>query len=134
MRIWTDGSCIGNGTPQAYGAWAFVAATGHTASGCLFGTSSQRAELQAVIEAVRWARALRLSQATVYTDCLVTAHCYSGRYRRKANRDLWAELFDLRGDMTVTVEWIKGHSGIPENELCDRMCTEAMTAHASLAQ
>ena len=44
------------------------------------------------------------------------------------NRDLWEILIALYQLHNVRFEWVKGHSGIPENERCDELCTAAMTA------
>jgi ribonuclease HI len=42
------------------------------------------------------------------------------------NRELWEELDRLSGQSKVTWNWIKGHAGHPENELCDGLATKAI--------
>jgi ribonuclease HI len=37
------------------------------------------------------------------------------------NKDLWIKLLDLTRPHTMRWEWVRGHSGHPENERCDRM-------------
>ena len=37
------------------------------------------------------------------------------------NSDLWEELLALLTVHTVTVEWVRGHTGHPENERCDNL-------------
>ena len=40
------------------------------------------------------------------------------------NSDLWERLLTLTDIHGVTVEWVKGHAGHPENERCDRLAVE----------
>ena len=40
------------------------------------------------------------------------------------NPDLWEIVLDLLNEHEVTLHWVKGHSGNPENEECDRMAVE----------
>lgn len=37
------------------------------------------------------------------------------------NPELWDELLTLIDSHVVTIKWIKGHAGHPENERCDRL-------------
>jgi ribonuclease HI len=37
------------------------------------------------------------------------------------NPDLWERLLDLVNTHKVTIEWVKGHAGHPENERCDQL-------------
>ena len=37
------------------------------------------------------------------------------------NPELWDELLTLIAKHEVTIEWVKGHDGHPENERCDKM-------------
>jgi ribonuclease HI len=45
--------------------------------------------------------------------------------RPAENVDLWEDLLQLCELHTVRFEWIRGHSGHPENECCDRLAGEA---------
>ncbi|MBU2591476.1 MAG: ribonuclease HI, partial [Nitrospinae bacterium] len=42
------------------------------------------------------------------------------------NKDLWEELLKLTKPHKIKWEWIKGHDGHPENELCDLLANEAI--------
>ena len=42
------------------------------------------------------------------------------------NQDLWKELDKLSEKLHPTFEWVKGHSGICGNELCDTMVRREM--------
>jgi ribonuclease HI len=42
------------------------------------------------------------------------------------NVDLWQRLDELRAHHDVTLHWVKGHAGHPENERCDELAREAI--------
>lgn len=43
------------------------------------------------------------------------------------NLDLWIELDGLKSNFSnIKFIWVKGHAGHPQNELCDRMCNQAL--------
>ncbi len=44
------------------------------------------------------------------------------------NVDLWEQYLEVSRFHTVTTEWIKGHNGHTENEMCDQMACHAATA------
>ena len=41
------------------------------------------------------------------------------------NPELWEELLRLADIHQLTVQWVKGHAGHPENERCDRLAVAA---------
>ena len=45
--------------------------------------------------------------------------------KRALNPDLWGKLLNLCEAHEVTIHWVKGHSGNPENERCDQLASEA---------
>lgn len=126
MKIWTDGGCINNGQPNATGAWAFVSEDGHEASGRLENTTNNRAELQAIIEALRYAHKKGVGSVEVFTDSDLCVKCGMGLWKRKANTDLWQLYEGQKAGLKVQLKWIKGHSGIPQNERCDKLCSLQM--------
>ena len=42
------------------------------------------------------------------------------------NKELWIKLDELVSQHTITWEWIKGHSGHPENERADQLANEGI--------
>ena len=47
------------------------------------------------------------------------------------NQDLLALVNEAALKHRVTVEWVKGHSGIEDNERCDQLANEAMRARTN---
>lgn len=43
----------------------------------------------------------------------------------KANVDLWLKIRGAMSGHRVSTKWVKGHSGHPLNELCDRLASRA---------
>ncbi len=129
LEVYTDGACSGNPGP---GGWAWVVADGRQASGSESGTTNQRMEIRAALEAVQ----ALAGPLVVVSDSTYVVNCFRDAWWRRwlannwvnaakkpvANRDLWEPLVTLvaeRGD--VTFRWIKGHSGHPLNDRADQL-------------
>ena len=132
MNIWTDGGCMENGTADAWGAWAFVSDDGHEESGRLEQTTNNRAELQAIINAVEHAKARGADRVTIHTDSQLCINCATGKWKRKANLDLWRAYADGCTSINVRFVWVRGHSGDANNERCDALCSAAMATTTEL--
>lgn len=137
VTLYTDGACLGNPGPGGYGA---LLVTGQTRKELAAGyrlTTNNRMEILAVITGLRALR--QPSRVTVYSDSKYVVDAMSQNWvknwRAKGwkksdgapalNADLWAELWDLCQVHSVTFQWVKGHAGHPENELCDRLSVAA---------
>ena len=46
-------------------------------------------------------------------------------FRDKANEDLWRRYLNIHGKFNVKFHWVKGHSGVAENEVCDKLAKGA---------
>lgn len=127
VDIYTDGS----GTPGlGSGGWAFIVAdsqggAGFRASGCVAGTTNNRMELTAIIEAVN-------SQPphvdiVIHTDSEWCINCISGVYTPKKNLDLFREYQALARGRRGTVNFVKvaAHSGDYLNDLADKLAGAA---------
>jgi ribonuclease HI len=138
--VWTDGSCNANGM-HGRGGWAVLIE--QPGDPLVFSdgeddTTHNRMELTAVCEALE-----RLTGVIeVWTDSTYVQKCFDEKWherwkldnswkgsngRQIKNQDLWERLFGLVWDGTRTVkfEWIKGHSGYPNNERVDRLARAA---------
>jgi len=146
LKIYTDGGCSGNPGP---GGWAFVMVL-ETFQGPKIlaerkggerGTTNNRMELSAVIESLRALKGMDgvPSRAVVCTDSQYVQKGITEwihRWKQNAwrtsdkkpvkNQDLWAELDALAGELSIGWKWVRGHSGVEYNEICDRMTQEAI--------
>jgi ribonuclease HI len=132
LEVWTDGACSGNPGP---GGWAWATRDGRQDSGGEAGTTNQRMEIRAALEAVRALEGplVVVSDSTYVVNCfrdgwwkgwLARGWTTSAR-KPVVSRDLWEPLVTLvneRGD--VSFRWVKGHSGDPMNDLVDALAVE----------
>ena len=122
LKLYTDGSCIGNPGP---GAWAFLlrGVNGEETRGQdgALDTTNNRMELLAAIQGLRTAESLYPEEKSIdiYSDSSWVVNTMNDNWKRKKNLDLWAELPPLLRGKNVTWNWVKGHAGHKENEDCD---------------
>ena len=93
-------------------------------------TTNNRMEIQAVIEACKWAINMSITEITIVTDSMYVIGAMSKNWSKKKNSDLWEELDLLVEKLNITWTHVKGHSGDKYNELCDALAVEA--SHAKL--
>lgn len=131
--IYTDGACSGNPGPGGWGTILDYKGRQKELSGGERLTTNNRMELTAVIEGLKALKEKCI--VTVITDSkyvsdginLGWARSWKANNWRKKdkkpalNPELWDELLSLIDSHVVTVKWIKGHAGHPENERCDKL-------------
>lgn len=139
VEIFTDGSCQGNPGP---GGWAAILRyNGHEKeiSGSCQETTNNRMELTAVIKALCLLK--EPCNVSLFSDSKYVCDAISKGWAKNwknnnwkkpdksiaLNSDLWAELLSLIDKHKITVVWIKGHDGHPENERCDKLAVAAAT-------
>jgi ribonuclease HI len=135
--IYTDGACSGNPGP---GGWGSILRFG-TVEKELFGgepeTTNNRMELMAAIQALSVLKEACIVQ--LYTDSVYVKDGLSkwihgwkrngwqtAEKKPVKNADLWQNLDGLRTIHQVTLHWIKGHAGHPENERADVLARKGM--------
>ncbi|MBE0653812.1 MAG: ribonuclease HI [Bacteroidales bacterium] len=131
--MYTDGAASGNPGPGGLGV---VLKTGSHRKEISEGyrlTTNNRMELLAVIrglEAIKWENA----NVRIYTDSKYVSEAINQNwlfqweqksFKKRKNSDLWKVFIELYRKHRVEINWIKGHSDIPENERCDRLAVEA---------
>jgi ribonuclease HI len=137
VHIWTDGACLGNPGPGGWGA--LLRWNGHERelSGGEAETTNNRMELMAAIQALEALK--RNCQVTLTTDSqyvrkgitewMINWKKNGWRTASKKpvkNAELWQRLDRARERHNVQWDWVKGHSGHPENERADELAsTEA---------
>ena len=142
ILVYTDGGC--DLKKNGIGAWALIAVPpGKTVehavcrSGALLGTTNNRMELLAVINALEEVeigpRVIITTDseyvckgASMWVDGWVKKGWKTYAGAPVKNRDLWEKLMALRDLHNVRFDWVKGHAGNPLNEMCDTLCTAAM--------
>lgn len=139
--LYTDGACSGNPGP---GGWAFVLhhlPTGKRIerSGAQQETTNNRMELMGVIEGLKALKRqtyIRIVTDSTYVKNGITDWMKGWKSRnwmRKTssglrpvkNVDLWQELDALLEGHRTELEYVRGHSGHPENERCDELAVAA---------
>jgi ribonuclease HI len=54
----------------------------------------------------------------------LSINCASGKWRRKANLDLWEEYDNISSGKKINFEWVKAHNGNYYNEKVDKIAFE----------
>ena len=136
VEIFTDGACSGNPGPGGWGVVLRFGAYEKELSGGEKETTNNRMELTAAImglSALKEPCKVRLVTDSKYVADGITkgwAESWQNNGWRKADKkpalnvDLWEKLLELIGTHEVTIEWVKGHAGHPENERCDKLAVE----------
>lgn len=139
INIATDGACKGNPGPGGWGVALFDG--DHFEEGMCggeFSTTNNRMELIAFIEACMWIdeNANEINdEITIHIDSTYvlkgTTEWLDGwvrkEYKGVKNADLWRQIASMShiwGDCSVTLKWVKGHSGDPFNEKADELANE----------
>ncbi|MGN0695454.1 MAG: ribonuclease HI [Oscillospiraceae bacterium] len=133
VEIFTDGACSGNPGPGGYGAILRYGDNVKEISGGAAQTTNNRMELTAVVEALSALK--RPCTVILTTDSKYVCDSISKGWAKSwqknnwvksdkkpaLNADLWEKCLQLLEIHDVTVKWVKGHAGHPENERCDEM-------------
>ncbi|MES2141585.1 MAG: ribonuclease HI [Pseudomonadota bacterium] len=137
VEIFTDGACRGNPGPGSWAVLLRYQGKEKMLSGTELNTTNNRMELMGAIQALM---ALKKScQVTLSTDSQYVKKGitewlpqWKKRAWRTANKtpvkncDLWKQLAEQAEKHQVQWEWVKGHSGHPENDRVDSLANEAL--------
>ncbi|HQG30926.1 MAG TPA: ribonuclease H family protein [Deltaproteobacteria bacterium] len=137
--IYADGGSINNPGPGGYGVVILENGSRRELSGGYRCTTNNRMELMACIEGLKSLGEGPVRSVTIYTDSRYVAEGinkgWARRWRnnswmrdakhRAENIDLWSVLLDLCDRYRPRFVWLKGHSGIRENERCDFLAKQA---------
>lgn len=126
VTIYTDGSCMPNPGPGGWGFISLQPSAEYHVSGGEAKSTNNRMELVAVIEAIDFHPDYK--ELTIYSDSLLTINCAQGLWKRKKNRDLWAEFDQVSKGKKITFKKVKAHNGDHYNELVDKLAKRACGA------
>ncbi len=143
VDIFTDGACRGNPGPGGWGAVMRFRGKEKQLYGGEPETTNNRMELKAVImalEELTRPAAVRVTTDSQYVKKGITEWIHNWKrngWRTAAkkpvkNSDLWQELDQLVAQHDVAWDWVKGHSGHPENELADTLANRGIDEAPSL--
>jgi ribonuclease HI len=133
ITIYTDGAATGNPGPGRYGVVLKSGIHRKQLSGGFRYTTNNRMELLAVIVGLE-ALKNNGSLVTVYSDSQYVVNSVEKKwvfawekvgFKKKKNSDLWQRFLNVYRHHKVKLVWIKGHAGIPENEICDQLAVAA---------
>ena len=142
VDLFTDGACRGNPGPGGWGLILRYDATEKELAGGEKATTNNRMELTAVIRGLEALN--KPCRLTVHTDSRYIVDAFekgwldnwiARGWRRAASKgqgkpvlnvDLWQRLLELIDKHQVQFEWVRGHSGHPENERADRLAVGAI--------
>lgn len=140
IKIYTDGSSLGNPGP---GGWGAVFIEGekiiHEFGGYEKNTTNNRMELTAVIETLKYInKNYKKNNVTIFADSNyvllgVTSWIFNwekngwknASKKPVMNQDLWKEFIDLIRNYDNKINWqkVKGHSGHIHNDRADEIAT-----------
>jgi ribonuclease HI len=138
ITLYSDGGADPNPGPGGYGVVLLCEGRRKELSGGFRLTTNNRMEILSVIVGLEALKSA--SRVTVYSDSRYVVDAVSKRWleswqarnwvRKEAgpvkNADLWRRLVPLLEFHDVTFKWVRGHTGVPENERCDQLATEAL--------
>lgn len=142
VEIFTDGACSGNPGPGGWGAILRYKGNEKELSGGAADTTNNRMEITAALQALTALK--EPCNVTLYSDSQYVCNALKLGWAKKwkannwmrnkkepaLNPDLWEKLLEQYDRHNVTVVWVKGHAGHPENERCDRLAVEQAKKYA----
>lgn len=127
IEIYTDGSCIGNGSPNASCGWAYLFKQCNvisSASGGWVGGTNNQAEMIAVYEALKCIPITNIP-ITIYSDSRYVVETLKGNYTIGKNHDLWSKLkSQFNRFKFIRILWVKGHSKNEHNNTVDQLANQ----------
>ena len=134
VHVWTDGACLGNPGPGGWGALLRWNGRERELSGGEAETTNNRMELMAAIQALETLK--RPCEVVLTTDSQYVrkgitewmTNWKKNGWRTASkkpvkNAELWQRLDRARERHQVQWDWVKGHSGHPENERADELAS-----------
>lgn len=135
--VYTDGACKGNPGPGGWGVVLRYGSVCKTMHGGERQTTNNRMELLAAIQGLKVLN--RECKVELYTDSQYVrkgiTEWLSGWKRNGwktaakkpvKNDDLWRQLDSETAKHEINWHWVKGHAGIPDNELADELANKGV--------
>ena len=137
VHIYTDGACKGNPGPGGWGAILHYNGNMKEINGYASDTTNNIMELTAVIKAINSLNrpcTIIITTDSTYVKNGITKWIHKWKNKNwitsqkkpVKNKKLWQELDEAIKQHEITWEWVKGHSGHPQNEKADALANEAI--------
>jgi ribonuclease HI len=149
VKIYTDGSCRGNGQKENAGAWGFLVLRDDKVVAKMavgeYNTTNQRMELKAAASACEYIEnfVTKEDSIQIISDSAYLINCINDKWYERwtsngwttsqkkpvINQDLWERLIPFFRKTNFSFKKCKGHAGEQYNEIVDGMVqsvTEAM--------
>lgn len=140
VSIYTDGACRGNPGKGGWGALLRYGDNERELYGYQAETTNNQMELMAAIrglESLKQPCKVVLTTDSKYVMQGITEWIHG--WKRKGwknasgkavkNKELWQRLDAARQSHEINWQWVKGHSGHPENERVDALANKAIDEH-----
>ena len=135
--IFTDGACRGNPGPGGWGAILKYKNHIKEINGYQNNTTNNIMELTAVIESLKLLKDkcnITLTTDSEYVKNGITDWIKKWEYngwktankKPVKNKELWQALNTISKNHNIDWQWVKGHSGHPENERADELANIAI--------
>lgn len=137
VEMYTDGACRGNPGKGGWGVLMRYGDVEKTLYGGEMDTTNNRMELTAVIrglEALKMPCRVRVTTDSKYVLGGITE--WMDNWKRRnwktaakkpvQNQPLWQRLDELVAQHDVQWDWVKGHSGHPENDMADALANRGI--------
>lgn len=140
VQIYTDGACSGNPGPGGFGAILLYGKFRRELSGAFPETTNNRMEIYAALAALELLKEPCIAEIYSDSSYLVNAvrKGWLANWKRNGwrkadkqevlNRDLWLKLDQLMQTHKVMFHWVKGHACNENNNRCDELARNAITA------
>ncbi len=137
VTVYTDGSCLGNPGAGGYGAILSYGDTRKELSAGFAQTTNNQMEMMAVIVALEALK--EPCKVSIVTDSKYVKNAFTQKWLENwqkngwktaakkpvKNKELWLRMCEAMKAHQVSWQWVKGHSGHPENERCDELARAA---------
>ncbi|ASM34508.1 ribonuclease H [Campylobacter sputorum subsp. bubulus] len=131
VKLFSDGSCLGN---PGVGGWAYILEYNEYQkkdSGTSEKTTNNQMELTAAIMGIKALK--EPCEIKLFTDSSYVANAINSwlknwikkDFKKVQNVELWKEYIKVSSIHNIKAFWVKGHSGHPQNEECDKMARDA---------
>lgn len=129
IKIYTDGCCLGNPGKGGYGVVIKIGNEEQRISGGFLHTTNNRMELMAVIVALETIKEpkqrIHIISDSQYVLNYIRdrpfANFSTKKWANLKNPDLWKRYIKCSEGHKISTEWVRGHTGHLENEICDTL-------------